>query len=162
MNPPKLFYTLVVLFSVITLSGVLSSCTSNCGGPGSREINIQTYIRLLDSNNRFEEIRYTDFPTRFTVGDSYLGPSNFFWNLRISKTQTTMLIRTQQKGWDTIVYAMERKNIVYTEETECDDEGTQMEIVGPTIISHTFDSAYFMDVPLNYSDSYIDHVLYIQ
>lgn len=157
---------LVLLISFLSLPFLLSSCGgSGCGGPWSPESYRYTSIHLIDSTNHFLEIKYPDINDHHQLDDSYLDSSDFHWNLRISKPQTTMLIRTAKNGWDTLVYSMEKKNIMYTEATECDEEGIRMEIIGPNIVSHSFDTAYIKDV--TYTSPYSSYstesrILYIK
>jgi hypothetical protein len=129
---------------LLLLCWLFSSCGGGCDYFDQRSYRY-TYMQLLDSTNRFEEIRYPDFDEPYR-NLSNMNSLDFQWNLRISKPTTIMYIRTKNRGWDTLVYAMTKKNIVFSEAHGCESEGIRMEITGPDIVSHTFDTFYFRDI----------------
>ncbi len=73
-----------------------------------------------------------------------------------------MLIKTRNRGWDTLIYSMKRSYAMYTEPSECFDEGVRMKIDGPIIESSTFDTAYFQDISSGNYATYGDRVLFVK
>jgi hypothetical protein len=116
---------------------LFAGCNSGCDGY-TNDQGDYFQIALADTSNRFEDIYYPDFNRHFQVtGRTY------DWYLRISKPHTTMYIKTRNRGWDTLTYGIDRRNLKYNAATECTDAGISMEIAGPYILSYSFDTCYF-------------------
>lgn len=131
MQLKPLLFILLLIFA--------TGCGTECDYPQKREQSFYG-ISLNDSINEFISISYLNTDVKFDRGN-HLSKNYFHWNLVFSQEYSTLVFETTF-GFDTLVYQM-KKEVLGMTKTGCDDDAIAIDLKGPYIIAHSFDSVYF-------------------
>lgn len=132
-----------LLFISVSIFLSLTGCTCKCCSDpylGPQVTSVYKYqLRLIDSFDVFRQIVYKD------KGILYSSDTNIVeWKMFLNPLNTTVYIESS-KGWDTLDYKIEESKAVYTD-NDCEPESFSVSLTGPTIISHSFDSVYPIEI----------------